>query len=135
MDREGIARAVRGVSAYDFGEPATALFEVDRLINDAHGDAWARLSIEREFAVLLDAGVSLAAQQEICKRLWRIGTDASLGPVSKLLEAEDPRVVAAGCYAIGRRPSSRADEVLAAALRRAPEACRAAIENLIEDRR
>ena len=135
MDREGIARAVRGVSRYDFGEPATALFEVDRLINDAYGDARARLLIERELAALLDTGVSLAAQQEICKRLWRIGTDASLGPVSNLLAAEDPRIVAAGCYAIGRRPSPRADEVLLAALRRAPEACRAPIENLIEDRR
>ena len=135
MDRDGIARAVRGVSAYDFGEAARALFEVDRLINHSHGDSRARLLIERELAALLDAGVGLAAQQEICKRLWRIGTDESLDSVSKLLAAEDPRIVAAGCYAIGRRPSSRADEVLLAALRRAPEACRAPIENLIEDRR
>lgn len=135
MDQAGIARAVRGVSAYDFGEPANALFEVDRLINDSHGDAPARLLIESELAALLDAGVSLAAQQEICERLWRIGTDASLGSVSALLASDDPRIVAAGCYAIGRRPSSRADEVLLAALRRAPEACRAPIENLIEDRR
>ena len=135
MDQEDIARVVQGVSAYDFGEPATDLFEVDRLINDSHGDARARLLIERELAALLDAGVSLAAQQEICKRLWRIGTDASLASVSELLAAEDPRIVAAGCYAIGRRPSPRADEVLLTALRRAPQACRAPIENLIEDRR
>ena len=135
MDREGIARTVQGVSAYDYGESAAALFEVDRLINDSHGDAGARLLIERELAALVDAGVSLAAQQEICKRLWRIGTDASLGSVARLLAAEDPRIVAAGCYAIGRRPSSRADEVLRAALRRAPEDCRVPIENLIEDRR
>ena len=135
MQREGIVQAVQRLSSYDFGESASVLFEVDGLINESHGDQQARSWIEEELAAMLGKGVSLAAQQEICKRLWRVGTDASLDAVAELLAAEDPRVVAAGCYAIGRRPSSRADEILPTMLRRAPEPCRAPIENLIEDRR
>ena len=127
-------KAVLGMVSYDFGESTAALFEVDRLINESHGSAEARAWIEEELARLLDGGASLAAKQEACRRLWRIGTDASLSVLARMLGDEDPRVVAAACYAIGRRPSERADEVLRAALRSACEPCRAAIENLIEDR-
>ena len=83
---------------------------------------------------MLASGASLAAKQEACRRLWRIGTDASLDRLGQMLGAKDPRLVAAACYAIGRRPSKRADEVLRAALRKASEPCRAPIEHLIEDR-
>lgn len=134
MDREHIRKSVRSIAGYDFGGSTTPLFEVDSLINASHGDARARAEIEQELGELLQAGVSLAATQEICRRLWRIGTDTSLDQLVALLADEDPRVVAAACYAIGRRPSRRADEVLLGALRDAREACRAPIEHLIEDR-
>ncbi len=135
MERDSVQRAVRGVLSYDFGKSASALFEVDRLINESHGDRRARSWIEAELAELLESGASLAAKQEVCRRLWRIGTDDCLDTLGQMLEDEDPRVVAASCYAIGRRPSARADEMLRAALRKAPEACRAPIEHLIDDRR
>ena len=91
--------------------------------------------MERELAALLGSDASLAARQEVCRRLWRIGTDSSLDSLVPMLESDDPRVVGAACYAIGRRPSARADELLMAAMRKAPEQCRAPIEHLIEDRR
>lgn len=134
MKRGRIERAVRGFLSYDFGESASPLFEVDRLINESHGDAEARSWLEQELAGVLQSGASLAAKQEACRRIWRIGTDASLGPLARMLGETDPRVVAAACYAIGKRPSRRADELLRAALRAAPPACRPPIEHLIEDR-
>lgn len=134
MQRERIQRAVRAVSSYDFGESTSALFEVDRLINEAHGDPEALAWLEKELAGILAAGTSLAAKQEACRRLWRIGTDESLDRLAPLLGESDPRVVAAACYAIGKRQSKKADELLRSALRSAPEGCRAPIEHLIEDR-
>lgn len=135
MQRERIEKAVRAIAEYDYGLSASALFEVDRLINETHGDPDSRSWMERELASVLETGPSLAARQEVCRRLWRIGTDSSLDALGPMLESDNPREVAAACYAIGRRPSARADELLMAALRKAPEPCRAAIEHLIEDRR
>ena len=135
MEKERIRQAVRSISAYDFGESTEALFTVDRLINESHSDAEARSWIEAELAALLGTNVSLAARQEVCRRLWRIGTDSSLNALEPLLADNDPRVVAAGCYAIGRRPSSRADDLLRRTLRNAPTACRETIETLIAERR
>ncbi len=135
MLRERIQEAARAASSYDFGESTSALFEIDRLINESHGDSEARSLIEQELAALLGAPASLAAKQEACRRLWRIGSDRSLDALRPMLESEDPREVAAACYAIGRRPSTRSDDLLSAALRRAPGPCRAPLEHLIEDRR
>ena len=134
MQREQVQSVARAVVGYDFGKSAIALFELDRLINATHADSEARAWIEAELAQILETDASLAAKQEVCRRLWRIGTDASLGALDKLLGSEEPRLVAASCYAIGRRPSARADDMLRAALRKAPQSCRAPIENLIEDR-
>ena len=135
MEKERIRQAVRSISAYDFGESTEALFTVDSLINESHTDSEARSWLESELAALLGTDVSLAAKQEVCRRLWRIGTDSSLNALAPLLADDDPRVVAAGCYAIGRRPSSRADDLLRGTLRNAPTACRETIETLIAERR
>ena len=134
MEREQVERVVRGLQAYDFGESALPLFAVDTLINETHNDAEARALIEQELAWILSSSASLAAKQEACRRLWRIGTDESLESLEALLRSDDPRIVAAACYAIGRRPSARADEILRRAHRDAPDGCRAPIEHLIEDR-
>ena len=134
MQPDEVQAAVRSIAEYDFGKSANALFEVDRLINASHGDREARSLIEAELGRVLESDASLAAKQEVCRRLWRIGTDASLAALGKLLEDEDPRLVEASCYAIGRRPSARADDMLRAALRTAPEPCKAPIETLIQER-
>ena len=134
MQRERINRTVRAVSSYDFGGSTAALFELDRLVNESHGNREARALIERELADILESEASLAAKQEACRRLWRIGTDASLGPLGAMLRDGDPRIVAAACYAIGRRTSRHADSALRAALENAEGACRDPIEQLIEDR-
>ena len=134
MLREHIKKAARAMSSYDFGASTDALFEVDRLINESHGDSEARSWIEEELAGLLLPEARLAVLQEACRRLWRIGTDSSLDPLGRMLRDSDPRVVGAACYAIGRRPSQRADELLRAARRDARGACLSAIEHLIEDR-
>ena len=134
MQQERVDQTVRAVSTYDFGGSTAALFELDNLINEAHGDRAARAAIERGLASILASDASLAAKQEACRRLWRIGTDASLDQLGAMLEDGDPRIVAAACYAIGRRPSQQADRRLRAALRNARGACRDPIEDLIEDR-
>lgn len=134
MERKQVERVVQGLQAYDFGESALPLFALDKLINETHQDSHARALIEQELARILASNASLAAKQEACRRLWRIGTDESLESLEALLRSDDARIVAAACYAIGRRPSDRADEILRRAHRDASDGCRAPIEHLIEDR-
>ena len=135
MQHEQIRKAVQAISSYDFGGSTAALFEVDRLINEAHGNEQALSWIEHDLADILGADASVAAKQEACRRLWRIGTDNTVEALRPMLNSDDPRLVEAACYAIGGRSSRKADDLLAAALRSAPAACRAALEHLIEDRR
>ncbi len=135
MELDRIRKAVDTLSQYDFGKPTHALFELDGLINASHSDEAARVAIERELAGLLSKAPNLAVTQEVCRRLWRIGTDESLSALQGLIEADEPLLVEAGCYAIGRRPSARADDLLKAALQKASPACREPLAGLVEDRR
>ncbi len=134
MKQEDIRQAVQEIANYEYGKSTTALFTVDRLINDSFGDSQVRAWIEQELVQVLGSEASLAAKQEICRRLWRIGTDESLPALEKLLMVDDLHLVEAACYAIGRRPSGRADKALKATLKNASESVRPAIRSLIEQR-
>ncbi len=98
------------------------------------GDEEANRMIERALIAVLESEASVAAKQEACRRLWRMGTDASVDALTKMLGAGDLRLVEAACYAIGARPSAKADAALSAALDHEHANGRSAIENLIRDR-
>ena len=130
-DIQGIVSAIRG---YDYGKSAKAFFVVDEVINQTHGDARARAWIEEELIAILESDETVAVKQAVCRRLWRMGSDASIDALGSLLGDKDPRLVEAACYAIGRRPSTQADAALSVALKRPKDAGRTAIEHLIRDR-
>ncbi len=134
MTETEIKTKIVGIEAYDFGKSTTPFFKLDEIINRTNGDASARRAIERALVAALESDASVAAKQEACRRLWRIGTDASVDALAKMLGDGDLRLVEAACYAIGARPSAKADAALRAALDNPRLNGRSAIENLIRDR-
>ena len=135
MTERELRAKIAGVETYDFGKSTTPFFELDAIINRTNGDAPARRAVERALIAVLESEAPVAAKQEACRRLWRIGTDASVAALVKMLGDGDLRLVEAACYAIGARPSAKADAALKAAVDNPRANGRAAIENLIRDRR
>lgn len=135
MTRDDIHRIFSAIRGYDYGKSSQPFFVVDEVINQTHGEGRARTWIEEELIAILESDEPVAVKQEVCRRLWRMGSDASIDALGSLLGDKDPRLVEAACYAIGRRPSTRADAALTAALNRPKDAGRLAIEHLIRDRR
>lgn len=130
-----ISKTVGAVRGYDYGRSTVPWYELDQLINGTHEKPEARQRIEREMARLLDAEVSLACKQEICRRLWVFGGDASLPSIEKMLADSDPHIAEAACYAIASRPSEAADQALRKALRRPEDGGLVAVATLLGDRR
>ncbi len=134
MTETEIKTKLAGIEAYDFGKSTTPFFKLDAIINRTNGDAAARRAIERALIAVLESAAPVAAKQEACRRLWRIGTDASVDALAKMLGDGDLRLVEAACYAIGARPSAKADAALKAALDNPRANGRLAIENLLRAR-
>ena len=130
-----ISKTVGALQAYDYGRSTVPWFELDQLINATHEKPEARARIEQELARVLDAGVSLACKQEVCRRLWIFGGDASLASLEKMLADSDPHTAEAACYAIASHPSKAADQVLRKALGRREDGGLVAVATLLGDRR
>lgn len=134
MTEMEIKTRIAGIEAYDYGQSTAPFFRLDEIVNSTHADARARRAVERVLAAVLESEAPLAAKQEVCRRLWRIGTDMSLDALAKMLGSGDLHLVEAACYAIGVRPSAKADAALRAALGGQNGKGRAAIENLLRAR-
>ena len=130
-----INKTVGALQGYDYGRSTVPWFELDQLINRSHERPEARVRIEQELARLLDAGVSLACKQEICRRLWIFGADVSLPSLEKMLVDSDPHTAEAACYAIANRSSKDADQALRKALGRREDGGLVAVATLLGDRR
>ena len=130
-----INKTVGAVGGYDYGRSTVPWFELDQLINATHEKPEARERIERELSRMLDAGVSVACKQEICRRLWIFGGDVSLQSLEKMLADSDPHTAEAACYAIANRPSEAADQALRKALGRREDGALVAVATLLGDRR
>ena len=130
-----IRRIVEALKAYDYGRSTVPWFELDQWINRTHEQPEARARIERELAQVLEAGVSLACKQEICRRLWTFGGEASLPSLERMLADHDPHAAEAACYAIASRPSAAADKALLKALGRREDGGLVAVITLLGDRR
>lgn len=130
-----ITKTVEHCTDYDYGRSTVPWHELDQLVNATHDKPELREQIERELARLLEEGVSLACKQEICRRLWVIGSNASLPSLEKMLTDSDVHTAEAACYAISNHPSKLADEVLQKSLGRHNDAGLVAIITLVGDRR
>lgn len=131
MIRETVIR----VSEYDYDRPRTALVALEHLINDTRANPEARLQIERIMAEVLGSKATAAAKQFICKKLWIMGTDASLPALRKLLEGADSILAEAGCYALRTNESPAAAAALRNALQKASGTSLVAVVNALADKR
>jgi HEAT repeat protein len=127
--------AVTRVRDYDYGSRRTALIALEAVINATHGNREARLRLETAMAALLDSNATVAAKQFICKKLWIIGTDASVPALEKLLGGTNLALSEAACYALRSQPSPAAGRVLREGLGKVSGKALVAVINLIGDRR
>jgi HEAT repeat protein len=130
-----IAKAFAAMKTYDYGDSSTPLRVIDRLINETQGNPPLRLAIEREMVKILESDARLACKQEICRRLWIIGTDVSVPPLGRLLASGDPHLAEAACYALSKHSSPEVAKALHAALGKAKGRSLAAVVTLLGDRR
>jgi HEAT repeat protein len=131
--REHIGKTVAAASTYDYGKSRMALRAVEKLIRETHGDAEMRGAIEEELGKLLASGASLAVKQFVCKKLWEIGSDASVPALAALLSHE--QTVEMACYALLNLRSESADRALRSALDRVRGTALVAVINCIAERR
>lgn len=130
-----VTAAVAALRDYDYGRPRAPLDALDRLVRSSHADPALRSALELECVRLLESNVNLATTQELCRRLAVIGTVAALPALSRLLEADDVRVVEAGCYALRTQPAPEADAAVRRALDKAAGDRLVALINVVRDRR
>ena len=110
-----IRQAVGELAAFDYGKNRNILLTVDDCINAARGNKELRGAIERALIRIIESDAKFAAKQAACRGLLVVGSDASVGAMSKMLASKDHKVVEAACYAL----SGRATPKTKAALRKA----------------
>lgn len=130
-----IEKAIAAIRDYDYGQSRKALLAVEKLINETHGNAELRAEIERELVQVLESDATLACKQFVCRKLWIIGTDASVPALAKMLAGADTHAVEAACYALSQHRSPAVSRALRDALDEAKENGLAAVINLLGERR
>jgi hypothetical protein len=106
------------LQAFDWGRDAAALQAIDAEIIATHGDAAARLDLERRLADLLAADTTRATREYVCRKLAVIGTAASVPALASLLAKPEHSHMAR--FALERSPAPEAAAALRAALESAP---------------
>ncbi len=130
-----IEQAVAAARGYDKGQSQAAFRTIDRLIAETRASADLRTVLERGLIELLRPDATLACKQEVCRRLARIGAQASVPPLAAMLADADGRLAEAACYALAQHPSPAADEALRDALGKAKGSGLVAVITLLGDRR
>ena len=80
-----IPTALAPLRAFDYGQSRSVPDALDRLVRESYRKASMRARLESELISLLEADLSLAAKQEICRRLAIIGADQSVPALTRLL--------------------------------------------------
>ena len=111
-----IHQAVVELAAFDYGKSPGVLRAVDDYINAVRGNEELRAVIERELIGIIESDAKFAAKQAACRRLLIVGSDASVGALSKMLVSTDRKVVEAACYALSGRDSAKTKTALRKAL-------------------
>jgi len=130
-----IEDAVAAIADYDYGQSRKALLAVETLINETYGDTELRARIEKELVKMVESDATLAAKQFVCRKLWAIGTDASVPALAKMLVDPEGKIAEMACYALSNHPSPAAGTTLRDALRRARGSGLVAVINLLGERR
>lgn len=129
-----IDEAIAAMSTYEYGQSRKPLQRVEALVRETHLDAELRLHLEQQMArLLLSSSSTMASKQFVCRKLWQIGTDASLGALERLLL--DEKTTEMACYAVASRRSERVNHALLSALEKLEGKALIAVINLLGDRR
>ena len=102
-----------GLAAYKQGDSRAQWIAIDGRIRSA-GPAMRKGIEAKLLAVLSDPKATFDSKQYVCRFLRRIGTDASVGPLAKLLR--DKKLSHMARFALQDLPGDRASEALRAAL-------------------
>lgn len=78
-------KAFAALQAFDWGADAAPLQPIDDAVIASHGDAAARLDLEKRLAALLGGGTSRAVREYVCRKLAVIGTASSVPALAALL--------------------------------------------------
>jgi len=109
--------AFAGLAAYDHGKPRDPLFAIESAIAQSSNDPAQRGRIvSRLIAALGDARMSKAARQFLCRQFERIGTEAHVPLLAKLLD--DAEAMEFARRALEQIPGNAASAALRAALPR-----------------
>ncbi len=130
-----IHAAALELKTYDFGRSTAPLETLEHMLQAEPRQPAIRGVLEQEFIRALGREYSLAARRFACEKLWIMGSDAALDAVSGMLMDPDWKVAEAGCYAISRRPSGKADQAVGAALEKAQHRSLVAVIQLAGERR
>ncbi|KPL05553.1 hypothetical protein AMJ85_11675, partial [candidate division BRC1 bacterium SM23_51] len=130
-----IEDAVAAIADYDYGQSRKALLAVETLINETYGDTELRARIEKELVKMVESDATLAAKQFVCRKLWAIGTDASVPALAKMLVDPEGKIAEMACYALSNHPSPAAGTTLRGALSKAKGSGLVAVINLLGERR
>ena len=126
--------AFAGLAAYDHGKPRDPLFAIESAIAQSSNDPAQRERIAaRLAAALTDAKMSKAARQFLCRQLERVGTEAHVPLLAKLLDDADTMEFAR--RALEAIPGDGASAALRAALPKRKGTALVGLINALGERR
>ncbi|MFO8012944.1 MAG: HEAT repeat domain-containing protein [Phycisphaerae bacterium] len=107
-----IDQAVGALAAYKAGQEHTPVTRIGELLQAMHGKADLQKHMEQKLIGLLESDADYEAKLQACQVLARIGTEACIPALEKMLD--DPKTTHIACWALEPNPSAEA----LAALRR-----------------
>jgi len=110
-----IDQAVAALAAYKAGQDHTPVRHIDEMLQAMHGQADLQKHMEQKLIGLIGGDADYEAKLQACQVLARIGTEACIPALEKMLG--DPKTTHIACWALQPNPSAQA----LAALRRGLE--------------
>jgi len=131
--RADIEQLVPAVADYDLGKPRTALADVERLILATHGQPALRQHLEAQLIRVLEGKATDEARLFVCEQLWRIGSEASVPVLAKMLL--DEKTAHMACWGLANNPSPKALAALRDAVGQAKGKALVSVIGVLGDRR
>lgn len=127
------AALAKEAASYHSGDAKGALARMDQIIRQTPPGAPILLSLEQAILQVLRTTASEEAKRQLGRRLWLIGSPASLPVLEGMLA--NPETAHVACYALQNLPSPAVNAALRRALEKATGPARLAIMNTLADRR
>ena len=112
--RADIDKAVADLAAFVTGQDNTPVQNIAALLQQIAGKTGLQRHAERGLVRLLDGEADLEAKLQACQILARIGSEACIPVLEKMLA--DPKTNHMACWALQPNPSAKADAALRSAL-------------------